>query len=180
MSKRIEIPLSKRKLILLFIGSAVFITLGLLGAINPEEWVSSLFRNPMVIRISGISGVCFFGVAMAFIGRKLFDNRPGLVIDAVGITDNSNATSMGLIEWVDITKVEKKQIMSTKFLILHTSNPEKYLQRVKNRISKRAAKMNGKIYGSPISITSNSLKMDFEDLEALIIHEFNKKKTKPD
>jgi len=70
---------------------------------------------------------------MAFIGRKLFDNRPGLVIDAVGITDNSNATSMGLIEWVDITKVEKKQIMSTKFLILHTSNPEKYLQRVKNR-----------------------------------------------
>ncbi|GAB3162581.1 STM3941 family protein [Telluribacter humicola] len=61
--------------------------------------------------------------------------------------------------------------MSAKFLILHTNNPQKYIQRTNNSILKRAAEMTCKIYGSPITITSNSLKINLEDLEALITQE---------
>ncbi len=160
------------------IAGIVFVIVGYLGAAKPEDFVSLIFRSPEVIRISGIAGVCFFGVGIVFITWKLFDKRPGLIIDQNGITDNSNATSMGLIEWDDITSVEKKQVMSTKFLILHTNNPEKYIQRVKNFISKRALEMNIKTYGSPISITSNSLKINFEELETLITREFKIKQVK--
>ncbi|WP_257667171.1 STM3941 family protein [Parapedobacter tibetensis] len=174
MSGKIEIPLSKRKVIIALTGSSLFVILGCLATIKPEDFLSILFRNPEVIRIGGIAGVVFFGLCMVFITRKLFDNEPGLTIDEYGITNNTNAISMGLIEWNDITWVEKKQVMSTKLLILHTNNPEKYMQRVKNFISKRAAEMNSKTYGSPISITSNSLNINFEDLEALITREFKR------
>lgn len=176
MNDKIEIPLSKKKLVLLLIAGVVFVIIGYLGAVKPEDFVSPIFRSPEVIRISGIAGVVFFGVGIIFIFWKLFDNKPGLIIDEFGITDNSNATSMGLIEWKDITRVEKKHVMSTKFLILHTDNPEKYIQRAKNFILKRAVEMNSKTYGSPISITSNSLKINFEDLETLITQEFKRNK----
>lgn len=176
MSERIEIALSKKKIILLFIGSTVFIVIGLLGIIYAEDFVSPMFKNPHVIRIAGIAGVIFFGIVIVFIARKLFDKKPGLIIDAVGITDNTNATSAGLIEWNDITGIEKKQVTSTKFLVVHTNDPEKYVARVGNFVSKQAAEMNRKTYGSPITITSNSIKMNFEDLETLIITEFNRRK----
>lgn len=176
MSDKIEIPLNKRKAALALIGSGFFVIFGCLGALKPEDFVSPIFRNPEIIRIIGIVGVIFFGLCLVFITRKLFDSKPGLTIDEYGIINNTNVTSMGLIEWNDITGVEKKQVMSTKFLILHTNNPEKYIQRAKNFISKRAVEMNCKTYGSPISITSNSLKINFEDLETLIIREFKRNK----
>ena len=176
MSSNIEIKLSKKKIFLLFIASVFFVIFGFLGAIKPEDFVSTIFRNPEIIRISGILGVCFFGIGIIFIARKLFDNKPGLIIDHYGITNNTNAMNMGLIEWEDITGIEKKQVMSTKFLILLTNNPEKYINRAKNIISKQAMNMNNKTYGSPISITSNSLKINFDDLEKIITSEFEKRK----
>jgi len=178
MNGKIEIQLSKKKLILFLIAGVVFVIVGYLGAVKPEDFVSPIFRSPEVIRISGIAGVLFFGVGIIFIGWKLFDNKPGLIIDEFGITNNTNATSMGLIEWNDITGIEKKQVMSTRFLLLHVNNPEKYIQRAKNIISKRAIEMNFKTYGTPISITSNSLKINFEELETLITREFKTKQVK--
>ncbi len=177
MGSNIEIKLSKKKIILLFIAGLVFVIFGYLGAIRPEDFVSTIFRNPEIIRISGIAAVSFFGLGIIFIARKLFDKKPGLIIDEFGITDNTNATSMGLIEWNDITRVEKKQVMSTKFLILHTNNPEKYINRAKNIISKQAMNMNYKTFGSPISIISSSLKINFDDLEKMITSEFEKRRS---
>lgn len=174
MGCKIEIELSKKKLILLLIAGVVFVIVGYLGAVKPGDFVSPLFRSPEIIRISGIAGACFFGIGIVFIAHKLFDNKPGLIIDQYGITNNTNATSLGLIEWNDITGIEVQQVMSTKFLILHTNNPEKYIKRAKNFISRRAMETNAKTYGSPLSITSNSLKISFEELEALIKKEFGR------
>lgn len=174
MSDKIEIPLSKKKTIITLISSCLIVLLAYLGVVNPEDFVSPIFRNPVIIRISGIVAVCFFGIGIFFIARKLFDKKAGLIIDEHGITDNTTIMGLGLIEWEDITRIEKQQVMSTKFLILHTSNPEKYIQKAKNFISKRALKINSKTYGSPISITSNSLTITFEDLENLITKEFSK------
>lgn len=106
MTEIIEIKLSKGKIILLFLAAITFVILGCFLAIKPENFVSTLLMNPEAIRISGILGVLFFGVGIIFIARKLFDNKPGLIIDQYGITDNTNATSIGLIEWKDIIGIE--------------------------------------------------------------------------
>lgn len=176
MSSKTEIPLSKTKITGIFIGTIIFIILGLLFIGSPEAFVSPIMKSPEVIRITGIASVVFFGFCFIFVARKLFDNKPGLIIDQNGITDNTNATSMGLIEWEDITGIEKKQVMSNRFLILHTNRPEKYIDRAKNVIAKKAMDMNNKTYGSPITIISNSLKIDFNDLEKLIRLELEKRK----
>ncbi|MGJ1285084.1 STM3941 family protein [Sphingobacterium spiritivorum] len=172
MNSKVVIALSKRKGTISFVFSFLFFIVGGWAILYPEQLVSHLFRNPDFIRIIGFSAIVFFGGACFFIGRKLFDNKPGLIIDENGITDNTNATSVGLIEWTDITGIEIAQVMSNKFLIIHISTPEKYLSRAKNMFAKKSMQMNNKTYGSPISIISQSLKIDFKELENLIRSEW--------
>lgn len=174
MKSSIEIPLSKTKIVGLLIGAAIFVSLGFLFVIKPDKFMSSIMKNPDVIRGTGFAAVCFFGLCLIFIFRKLFQNTPGLIIDQYGITDCTNATSTGLIEWDDITGIESKQVMSNRFLVIYTSKPEKYLSRAKNLLSKQAMNMNYKTYGSPISIIANSLKIDFDELEHLVRVELEK------
>ncbi len=176
MEGKIEIQLSKLKIGLLFIGALIFVILGIQFAINPEEWLSLRSKSPEFVRIMGLISVVFFGICGIFIGRKLFDKKIGLTIDERGITDNTNATSIGLIEWEDIMGVDKVEIASSKILIIKTDKPDKYIQRAKNGISKRAMKANNKMYGSPISIISSSLKMKFNELENLIKSELKRRK----
>ena len=176
MNDRIEIQLSKKKITLLLVAGITFVIIGYFGALKPENYVSLIFSNKEIIRISGIAAICFFGIGSIFIIRKLFDNKPGLIIDKHGITDNSNMTSVGLVDWADIKRIEKKQVASTQFLIIHTNKPKKYLERAKNFLSKKSMLANQKMYGSPISITSNSLKINIEDLEILLNKEFETRK----
>lgn len=164
---KIEIQLSKTKNILMLLGALGFVTLGVLFIITPEAFISLRMRNPQVIRIAGISSVLFFGAASAYGLRKLFDNRIGLTIDENGILDNTNASSIGLIKWTDITKIKTAQVASAKFLLIYVKNPNLYLNMVKG-LKRKLLAGNNRIYGTPFSITSNSLKCNFNDLEKLI------------
>ena len=176
MNDKIEIRLSKTKILLTLVGAVVFVVFGFSFILEPKYFQSSIYRNPEIIRIVGIASVAFFGLCLIFIARKLFYKKVGLTIDQNGITNNTNATSVGLIEWSDITNIRTVKVASTKILMLETDKPNKYIERAKNGISKRAMKVNHKMYGSPISIISNSLKIKYDDLEKLIREEFEKRK----
>lgn len=171
-----EIYLSKKKVALLFIASVLFVCIGIWGIIQPEELVSTIFRDPLVIRISGIVAVCFFGLGVLLTASKFFDSKPALIINESGITDNSNSASVGLIEWSDVQGIERVEILSTKILLVLIKNPNKYIARAKNTLAKKSMEANSKRYGSPISIVSNSLKISFDDLEQLIKEEWEKQK----
>ena len=165
---KVEIPLSKTKICLLLIGSIVFVIAGILFIITPETFISFIHPNPDTIRIAGIASVLFFGAASIYGARKFFDKSIGLTIDDNGINDNTNASSAGLINWSDITEIKTKQVMSTKFLLIFISNPDKYLDRASG-FKRKLMKGNMKMYGTPLSITSNTLKYSFSDLEKLIL-----------
>lgn len=130
----------------------------------------------MVVKSVGIIASIFFGATGIYGIRKIFDNKVGLIIDENGITDNSNASSIGLIEWNDISEIKTEQVMSTKFLLIEIENPEKYIAKAKNKMKARLMKTNMKMYGTPLSITSNTLKYDFDELGKLIQTEFEKNK----
>jgi hypothetical protein len=164
---KIEIPLSKKKISLLLIGAIVFVILGTLFLITPDTFISPIFRNPQAIRIAGIAGILFFGAVGVYVFRKLFDKTIGLTIDENGITDNTNATSVGLIDWTDIMEIKTEQVMSTKFLLIYISDPDKYLNRV-NGFKRKLMQGNMKMYGTPLSITSNTLRYNFNDLQRLV------------
>ena len=168
----IEIALSKKKIILALLGCIAFVAFSVWFMLNPERFISSIFRSEKIIFIVGIIGAIFFGFIGIITAKKLTDKSKGLIISDEGIYDNSSAVAVGLREWKDITGVSKSQIMSTKFLIIKVSDPEKYIAKAKNKLAQNSLRMTLKSYGSPISIASTALEINFEELEKLVTERF--------
>ena len=175
--KQIEIPLSKQKRLLTLLGSIVFVGLGIWFLINPPRISNPIFGNPTLIFTVGLASILFFGLVAVTIFRKFSDKKPGLIINRQGITDNSSGVSAGLIPWTDIQEIKISQVMSQKFLMFIVSNPQDYLDRVTNPLKRNAMKMNHKTYGSPISISSNALRINFNELQNLLVEKMNEYKS---
>ncbi|MEZ2414519.1 STM3941 family protein [Muriicola sp. E247] len=179
MDEKIEISLSQKKVYLGICGSLLFVIAGTWLFLNANEFQNislAFLRNPIVIKGIGITGILFFGATGVYGFIKLFDQKAGLVLDSDGITDNTNASSVGLIRWHDITSIKTEQVMSTKFLLIEVVNPESYIEKSKSRMKARLMRTNMKMYGTPLSITSSSLNFNFGELERLIQTEFKKNK----
>jgi hypothetical protein len=164
---KIEIPLSKKRILLALFGALVFVVIGILFITIPDTFISPIFSTPQIIRIAGIPAVLFFGAVGIYIVKKLFDKRVGLTIDEKGILDNTNASSVGLIGWNDIVEIKTKQVMTTKFLLIFTKSPDEYIMRF-NGFKRKLLQRNMKVYGTPLSITSSTLSYRFDDLERVI------------
>lgn len=170
-----KIKFSKRKLIFLLLTGIGFVIISLLFMLYPERFISFIFFNERVIKNIGYIGLPFFGLVSILLTKKLFDNKPGLIINKKGIIDNSNSSSIGLIKWSDITKISQKEVVSTKFLLVEIRNPQEYIEKA-NQIKKLLLKQNLNTYGTPITLTSVGLKCSFEELEQLILESYNQSK----
>ncbi len=166
----IEIPLSKSKILLVIAGSMLFVAGGVYLYTTLSNQQTDF--NPILIKGIGLSGILFFGATGLYGIKKLFDKTVGFTINDEGIIDNSNATSIGLIRWSDITKIETKQIMSTRFLLIFVKEPELYLDKVSG-MKRKLMQSNMSMYGTPLSIVSTTLKYDFDQLEALVKERFD-------
>lgn len=162
--EKIEIPLSKKKLIIMLIGSIGFVAAGLWFVINPPAISNSFFGNPTVILLSGIASILFFGICAVFVARKISDNKPGLIIDNIGITDNSSGISAGQIFWNDIENISVIEIHRQKLIMLHLINPQDYIDKQASGFKRKMMNMNLNMYGTPCSITSNALQINFDEL----------------
>lgn len=177
----IEIPISKVKLVLLLLGMLLIIPMSYLMIVDPEKYsLAYRFNQPGLIRAIGILAFSMFGIIAVYLVFKLFDKKPGLIIDEQGIIDNSSGTSVGRIEWADITEIKTFNIMSNKSILLMTDQPEKYIDKAKNRIAKRAMISNHKMSKTPLSIPVVALKINHEDLKKLLMEHWGnyKKVTK--
>lgn len=162
---KIEIPLSKSKLFVGIIGSVLFVVSGvyLLTIVAQQQTRFS----PILVKGIGIASILFFSATCIYGVKKLFDKTIGLTIDDNGIFDNTNGSSVGLIKWTDITAIKTEQVASTKFLLIYTYNPDYYLGKAKG-IKRKLMEGNYKMYGTPLSITSSTLKYNFNDLEKIM------------
>jgi len=170
---RIEIPFSKKKLIIGIVFSFLFIVLGLfILTSNEESKIYSLF-----IKSFGILGILFFGITGTYGVKKMFDKKKGLVIDDSGIIDNSSMSSIGLIEWTDISEIAIEETKSALYLLIFTNDNGKYLEKTRG-LKRMLIKSNIKNYGTPISIISNTLNCDFYELESILKEKLNEQKNK--
>lgn len=165
----IEIPLSKIKMLLTLCGALLFVVVSIFFIINPSIFKTSLFADTTMIFVVGIISSAFFGIIAFILLFKLFQKRPGFIINEEGITDNSSGLPFGVIGWKDIREVKIAQVMSQKLLVIIVNNPEEYINRITNPIKRNAMKMNFKTYDSPICISANALKIKFDDLYRLLI-----------
>lgn len=169
------IELSKTKLLLLIFASLAFIGIG--------AWMISLdaalieaqrrFNNPLLVHGTGWVAIVFFGWCGVIGIRKYFDKQPGLIFSSVGITDNSSGVSAGLIPWSEISGINIYEIQKQKMLIILVKNPDKYIE-IGSVIKRTLNRTNYKMCGSPIAISSNSLKINFDELLKLSAEYFTK------
>jgi hypothetical protein len=167
---------SNKKFLLSIIGSLLFIFLGGWLAINPDKFVSTIFKNLFFIRTAGIVALLFFGfILLTIIKKRLSDKNMGIIINELGIIDNSSFVSVGLIKWEDIISIEKSNVLSTKFLLIKVKNPEYYIN-ISTGIKSKLLNGNYKSYGTPISISSNFISCSFSQLEDILSNSFEKYK----
>ncbi|MDF2188087.1 STM3941 family protein [Paraflavitalea sp. CAU 1676] len=177
----IEIPLSKVKLTKLVFYCVLFLAGGLWMIISNPQTSNPVFNNPFVKAVSAYGGVLMGILGIIFIGRKLFDNEPGLVLSEQGIIDNASTYKFGLIPWSDISQIYDRTVQASitskqRFVTIGLENPDKYISRETNVLKRKLLQANAKNYGSPIHISTNGLKTSHKELLNLVNSYFEKYK----
>jgi len=162
--QQIEIPLSKKRIFLMLLGALVFFAIGLWFVISPPTISNSYWGNPTKLAIVGYASIVFFGLCAFYLIRKLPDNKPGLIIDQTGLTDNSSGVTAGEILWSDIQGISVMEIHRQKLIMFHVKNPQDYIDKQKSSFKRKMMQMNYKMYGTPLGITSNGLRISFDEL----------------
>lgn len=162
------IYLSRKKIVLLILGACAFVALGIWMSSLSDEFIRSQprYNNPAFVHRIGILSIIFFGPCAIFALKKLFDKKPGLVLNNVGMVDNSSGASAGLVPWSEIVGSEVFKIQEQKMLIIKVRNPQKYIERG-GRLKQTLNSANYKMCGSPIVISSNNLDIKFPELLSL-------------
>lgn len=171
----IEIKSSKTKLTLLLFGSLLFVFLGILFLSNPDKFSSAIFTSKTVIQIVGAMAILFFGLCLIILLKSFFTKKFNLIINEKGIIDNSSFVSVGMISWDDITSIKSINVLSTKFLIIHVKDPNKYLNN-QGSMKRKMLQRTLSTYGTPISISSNTLAYNFDELEKVVLQYYNEYK----
>jgi hypothetical protein len=161
------IELSRTKLMLTVAGALLFIATGawFFMASDDGSLVTTMgrFVPPWFIHGLGILAVLFGAAGVVFGIRKSFDRKPGLTLSAAGLVDNSSAVAAGFIPWSEVTGLDTFQIQSQRMLVVHVADPAKYIER--GPALKRALnRANANMCGSPIVISSNALRIPFDEL----------------
>lgn len=166
--QQIEIPFSKTKMLKTIYSAIVFVGIGLWFLLSPPKISNPFFGNATVISIVGVVSIFFFGLILITMIRKVRDKNAGLIINNQGVIDNSSGVSAGLVTWADIQEIKVTKVMNQKFLMFIVKNPKEYIDRVKNPLKRKGMEMNYRSYGSPISISANSLQTNFDNLYTLL------------
>ncbi len=165
--EEIQIELSRNKILLLLLLGIVFFLISVILITKPSEFLNYKMRSEKLILIIGWVGFILFGIITMFLFIKLFDSKPGLVINKKGILDNTSTNPSGFIKWSDIISVVVKKSGYIQFILIKVKNPNEYIER-SGRINRIALKQNTREHGTPLVLTSTSLKCSFEELKKYI------------
>jgi hypothetical protein len=160
----IVVPLSKRKIALALLGSIAFAGIAIWMWISAE---SQPRYPPLYVKGAALCCGLFFGACGIYAFFKLFDSKPGLIVDRDGIVDNSSGVAAGRIPWDDIVAVNISEVMGSRFLTIVVANPQKYVDRG-NALQRKLNATNLRLTGSPINIASTTLALKFDDLQEIV------------
>ncbi len=175
MNYPIQIPLSKKKLLLLTIAGIAFIVCCISLLFYPEKFINPVFGRTTII-VVGFIGFAVFSFFTIQNFKKILDKKMGLTITKEGIIDNSSAISIGLINWKDINKIVRTKMISNNLFIVDTNEHKKYFAKARNIWVKKSMKTNYKWLGSPLIITPTSLSIPIGELEKLLQTAFEENK----
>ncbi|MCL2310546.1 MAG: hypothetical protein FWC42_09835 [Proteobacteria bacterium] len=168
MEKDTVIALSKTKLLLLIAGACGFVALGCWMVSMDADKIVPIASTPGVffkkaIPVIGIVSIVFFGACALFALKKFADKKPGMILSPSGMLDNSNGVSADFIPWSEITGFSVWEFQRQKILVVNVVDPQKWIN-MGGPIWRKLKYINFKLAGSPITISSNLLKVNFAEL----------------
>lgn len=170
----IKIPYSRMKIGFVFLGAMSFVLIGILTVLSEDGLTSTMYRSEYFNKFFGLLAIVFFGLIAFITPTFLIRNYPAIIINDKGIIDKSNLSSIGLIEWSDITGIRTKKVQSTSFLLIDTSDAEKYIGKAKTNFKRNLLKANNRVYATPLSISTPVLGIKFKDLEKIVLTAYKK------
>jgi len=161
------IELSSAKLALMIAGSLLFVAAGAWLFVAPDEgsFLTNLrrFADPWVFHGLGIVAALFGAAGVVYGVAKSRDRKPGLTLSSAGLVDNSSAVAAGFIPWSEVTGLDIFQLHRQQMLVVHVADPGKYIERG-GAVKRALNRANAGMCGSPIVISSNALRIPFDEL----------------
>lgn len=162
--ERIEIYSSKKKSLLLLIGSIAFVVLGFWLLIEADNLTSWRARNPIFTRGIVIASILFFGLGV-FVGiKRLIKSEIALIIDSKGLNVNPKKSLNEYINWSDINGIEEIKIQSTRIVIIGVKNPKYWLDKEISGFKRKLMQFNVSNYNSPFNIVASGLDISSDKL----------------
>ena len=171
---KIEIPICKKTLLLSIVDYIILVVIGfsLLATLAGQQ----LIFFPALIKGVGGALILYFGAKGIYrTSKELSHKTIALTIDEHGIFDNSYRSELGFISWSDIKEIKTEYISAGKSLLIFPENPEKYLNEAEGS-KRKLMKKNIRMSGTPLVISSETLKRSFKSLEKFIDDKFSEYK----
>ncbi len=162
--ERIEIYSSKKKSLLILIGSITFVALGIWLLLEADNLTGWRARNPILTRGIGIASILFFGLGI-FIGiKRLIKSEIALIIDPKGLNVNPKRSLTEYLLWTDISGIEEIKIHSTRIVIIGVNNPDYWLDKETSGFRRKLMQFNINNYNSPFNIAASGLEISSDRL----------------
>lgn len=162
--ERIEIYSSKKKSLLLLIGSTAFVVLGFWLIIEADNLTGLRARTPIFTRGIGIASILFFGLGV-FVGiKRLIKSEIALIIDIKGLNVNPKKSLTEYIKWSDINGFEEIKIQSTRIVNIGVKNPQYWLDKETSGFRRKLMQFNVSNYNSPFNIAASGLDISSDKL----------------
>lgn len=174
----IEIPVSKRKLVLSLLGCVAFVVAGVFFICSPETFKGrAVTRPPAMVITVGVLSVLFFGMCGYFVFKKLIVKAAGLIINEKGIADNSSGLSNYMILWNDIEEIGAMKMFRQNFVTIQVKNPQEYIDYEKRPAVRKNMEVNLRHAGTPFCISTNALDIKFKKLLVLLQQKLQESRT---
>jgi hypothetical protein len=160
----VTIPLSKGKLLLTILGGCAFVAIGIWMWRSADDY--SGFKHWKALVGAGLCVPCF-GLGVLVLTYKLFDSRPGLVLNDEGIHRLGLFTFWPPIPWKHITHCSITKVKRTSMLAIHVDNEQEILARL-GPFTRWLKRMSIAQYGAPHVLASANLKIGIQELKELI------------
>lgn len=167
----IKIPRSKTKLVFALVVCLFAIVFGFFCVFRPNSFG---YNMPFLIIILGVVCILLFGFFGFCLVRWLFNDKPGLVIDSEGITDNTVQGQENRILWSDVADITEWKYMSQKLAVVVLKDPHCYIDGHPRQGHRKAMLMNLKMCGSPVALSASVLKISHKNLYKLLYDNFVK------
>lgn len=159
---QMTIGYNKSKALKLFLGSILFVFLGLHFVFYSDTYDR---HSPLTMQILGWITIVFFGLGIYVSVRMFFQKTPTFEINWEGIRyDLKKASSF--IPWQDIEGFSETEIHKQQIILIHLVNPSDYISRESNPIKKKLLEFNYEHYKTPICILPSMYNISLNQLMA--------------